>query len=54
MALCVTACAATGPGDSYCRIAQPLWLEPADVDAISDGLARDILAHNERWRAVCG
>lgn len=44
---------ATGSGGSFCRVAAPILLEPADLEVISDRLAEDILAHNLKGRSLC-
>lgn len=44
----VSGCAANGPpSDTACVAFRAIILEPADVDAISDSLAEQILIHNE-------
>ena len=37
-----------------CLIFAPIYLEPEDVTAVSDPLARQLLEHNETGAAVCG
>ncbi len=50
--LFVAGCA-TGPATD-CAGFKPIRPTPADVDAVSDRLAAEILAHNEFGRAHCG
>jgi hypothetical protein len=55
MVLCVMLSATSGcvsPKD--CDWAEPIRLTANDVDVISPGLARDLLAHNETGAKVCG
>lgn len=41
-------------GGSYCDIAQPIWWESnAELDATPDGIVRQVVTHNETWRALC-
>jgi hypothetical protein len=55
IALCVMLSAISGcvsPKD--CDWAEPIYLDESDVAVISDGLARDLLTHNETGSKVCG
>lgn len=57
MMLCViwltTGCAVK-TGGSYCDIAAPIWWESnAELDATPDGIVRQVVTHNETWRALC-
>jgi hypothetical protein len=48
----LSGCASTGPAISgFCEVAQPIWISKAD--ALTDGTARQILAHNETWATIC-
>lgn len=57
MMLCViglTAGCATVTGGSYCEIAKPIWWDSqAELAATPDGIVRQVVLHNEKWRAVC-
>jgi len=47
-----TGCATTS--NSYCDIAKPIrWQNQAELDATPTPVVRQIVAHNETWRAVC-
>lgn len=55
MALMLTslaACAQSGPVDSYCMIAKPIYFAPGD--RLSERTERSIIAHNEKWATLCG
>ncbi|WP_455474749.1 hypothetical protein [Bartonella sp. B30(2025)] len=39
---------------STCIGWMPIYLEKQDVTAISSGLARDILKHNQQGERLCG
>lgn len=52
LALLIAGCATTG--GSFCDIAKPLRPSPAIVDAMSDREVKDMLAHNEKGRKLCG
>ena len=43
---------ATGPVTNFCQMAEPILISRQDV--LTDGTARQILAHNEVGRATCG
>jgi hypothetical protein len=45
-------CANRGPVTNFCQIAEPILISRQDV--LTDGTARQILAHNEVGKAVCG
>ena len=52
-ALLLTGCAINGPATSGgCEWVQPIYISRADV--LTDGTARQVLAHNEAWQAICG
>jgi len=50
LAGCATSGAVTSSG--YCEVAAPILI--SKDDAFTDGTARQILAHNETWAAICG
>lgn len=55
MALALTslsACATSGPADSYCMVAKPIYFAPAD--RMSERTERAIITHNETWQRLCG
>jgi hypothetical protein len=58
LAACLTAALLTGCGTSGagtkagCEWVKPIYV--SRTDALTDGTARQILAHNESWKAVCG
>jgi hypothetical protein len=45
-------CASGGAGTSPCAGWQPILVSRADV--LTDGTARQVLAHNEAGRSLCG
>lgn len=49
----LSACAATPQGD-FCDVADPIRLNPAVVDAMSDSEVERTLAHNEKGQRLCG
>lgn len=49
--LWLTACQG-GIATSDCLVFQPI--RPSSADVLTEGTARQILAHNERGEAVCG
>lgn len=52
LTILLPSCARTGPaGDSFCSIAAPILIAPAD--ALSVETARDVLRHNLTGRALC-
>lgn len=50
--LALSACTTTK--GTFCSISEPIRLSPQAVDALTDAEARDVLAHNERGKALCG
>jgi hypothetical protein len=54
MAMLLTGCATSGAVTSagYCEVAKPILI--SKKDELTDGTARQILAHNETWAAICG
>ena len=45
-------CTPIGVGNSYCKIANPIWISSDDV--FTDETARQILLNNETYKALCG
>lgn len=41
----------SGPVTSYCAVAVPLYVSRDDV--LTDETARQIVTHNETWKALC-
>ncbi len=52
--LCVTLLASGCVGTADCDWAKPIRPTEADVAAMSSGLARDLLTHNETGQKLCG
>lgn len=52
MLLSVAGCAQKTPVTADCQTFQPITV--GEGDKLSDETARQILAHNETYRAVCG
>jgi len=48
----MSGCHATGPVTNFCQMAEPILISRQDV--LTDGTARQILAHNEIGRKACG
>jgi hypothetical protein len=44
-------CVTIGPATNFCSIAEPILISRQDV--LTDGTARQILAHNETGRKLC-
>ena len=54
---------ASGPGfaslsalntnNSYCNIADPIFVPDEDIDTISDSLVDSLLVHNEVYEKLC-
>jgi len=41
--------------DNYCELAAPIWWEDAgELADTPDTIVRQVVRHNERWRAMCG
>lgn len=53
-ALFVASCGGNGgvPIDA-CAWVEPIEMSEADIRAVSEDLARDLLAHNEAWEENC-
>lgn len=50
----VMSCATNGPQtETECAWAEPIILQPEDVDAIDVSTARQILDHNELYERFC-
>jgi hypothetical protein len=48
----LTACAGGGPAtDGFCAVSKPIMVSRSDV--LTDGTARQILAHNDYGAKVC-
>lgn len=52
LATLLAACGSGGAGTSPCSGWQPIYVSRADQ--LTDGTARQILAHNETGRRLCG
>jgi hypothetical protein len=39
--------------DTSCDWVVPIWLDRTEVDHMTDGTLRQILAHNETWKEKC-
>jgi len=50
--LSLSGCGGSGPVDSFCMVAKPIYFAPAD--RMSERTERAIIAHNEKWAALCG
>ena len=48
----LAACAQSGAGTSACSGWRPIYVSRADV--LTDGTARQVLAHNETGARLCG
>lgn len=50
-AVLATGCAGNG---SYCELTRPIWwASDAELVATPDGIVRQVVTHNEKWRSVC-
>lgn len=45
-------CAQSGPADSFCLVAKPIYF--AAADRMSERTERAIIAHNEKGASLCG
>jgi len=56
IALSATACAPAGPAgpEAACAAFRPIYLAPAEVEALTAETAAAVLAHNETGVRVCG
>ena len=52
MLLSLSACAKSGPVDSFCMVSKPIYF--ASVDRMSERTERAIITHNETWAKLCG
>lgn len=48
----ISGCATSGPADSFCLVAKPIYFMPND--RMSERTERAIIAHNEKYEALCG
>lgn len=48
----LTSCAGSGPVNSYCEVAKPIYFDVADK--MTQRTERAIIAHNEKGAALCG
>ncbi len=48
------ASACVSGGGTDCAAFRPILVSDADISAVSDGLARDLVTHNETGRELCG
>lgn len=39
--------------DTSCEWVQPIWMDRSEIDHMTDGTLRQILAHNEAWKKKC-
>lgn len=53
LALALSGCA-TASGGQFCQISKPIRPEATDVALMSDSLAAQILAYNEKQAKLCG
>jgi hypothetical protein len=52
MAMLLVGCSTSGPvTNNYCDIVRPIYVSKKDV--FTDGTAKQILEHNETWKAIC-
>lgn len=54
IALCAFLAGCQTPSGNYCQISSVIRPELRDVEAISDSLAAQIVAHNEKMQRLCG
>lgn len=47
-----TSCVTSGPADSFCVIAKPIYFSSKDL--LSNETERAIIAHDEKGAAICG
>lgn len=55
--LTLTSCQTSGPvspanTDSYCRVAQPIYLDP--TDRLSEATKRQLVREDQKGRILCG
>ena len=51
MLLSLDACGTSGPADSYCAVARPIYL--TKDDRLSEPTLRAIVSHDQTWERVC-
>lgn len=51
LAMLLSGCVTTGRADSFCAIAQPIYMDRDDI--VSERTAQQILGHNLVGRALC-
>lgn len=44
-------CATSGPADSFCLVAKPIYFAPSDQ--MSERTERAVIAHNEKYESLC-
>lgn len=52
MPMLITGCVTSGPTDSFCTVAQPIYI--GKEDKFSPETGRKILTHDETGRKLCG
>ena len=50
--LSLSGCGGSGPDNSFCVVAEPIYLSPEDK--LSDRTLRKVLAQNEKGASLCG
>lgn len=50
LAMFASACR-SGPATDFCAVSAPIFI--ARADQLTDDTARQVLAHNETWAALC-
>lgn len=50
-ALTLASACQSGPASEFCAVAAPIYVSRSDV--LSDDTVRQVLAHNETWKALC-
>lgn len=51
--IALAACQTTG-GSTFCDISKPIRLTEAQIEQLTDAQVKELLAHNERGRRLCG
>ena len=51
MTALLTNCTTIGQGD-MCSLTSPIWIDK-EADYLTEQTARQILAHNKKWRCEC-
>jgi len=52
MLMSVSGCATSGPADSFCLVAKPIYFSPSD--RMAERTERAIITHNEKGASLCG